>query len=273
MPTLWCMEAEALDEQANERANPRRGADWLDDFDSPEHEWRRLLAEVVGTFLLVLVAAGAAALEVRTGGRIGRPSAVVAPGLTVMALVLALGAVSGMHLNPVVSLAFALRQEFPWRRLPGYLLAQAVGALAAALLLAWLLGSFAELGGSTVGLGLSPLQALAVEAVLTFGLVSVILGTASSAQNVGHLSAVGVGGYIAAAGLWASPMTGASMNPFRSLAPALLSGKAVDAGLQLTVYAAGPLLGALLAVGAARVFRGPGGNAVAAKAAQGTPAR
>lgn len=264
------MEADDIDDLAAASETPPPGAEKLGEFDSPQQQWRRLLAEVAGTFMLVLVAAGAAALEVRTGGQIGRGSAVVAPGLTVMALVLALGSVSGMHLNPVVSLAFALRREFPWTRVAAYVLAQAVGALAATLLLAWLLGSTAELGGSIVGLGLSPLQAVAVEAVLTFGLVSVILGTASSAQNVGHLSAVGVGGYIAAAGLWASPLTGASMNPFRSLAPAVLSGAAGDTTVQVVVYAGGPVLGMLLAVGVAQVFRGPGGDTGASQAAQGT---
>lgn len=246
-------------------ATAHPGAAWLDDFGALEHEWRRLLAEAVGTFFLVVAAAGGAALHDSAGDPVGRAAAVTAPGLTVMALILALGAVSGVHLNPAVSVAFALRGEFPWRRVPGYLAAQAMGAFGAAAMVAWLGPAGSDLGSTKVGLGLSTVQATAVEAVLTFGLVSIILGTASSAQNIGHLSALAVGGYIAAAGLWASPLTGASMNPIRSIAPAVMAGRTSGLG----VFVVGPLAGALLAVAAAHVFRGAGRDPSAAQAAQG----
>jgi hypothetical protein len=108
-------------------------------------------------------------------------------------------------------------------------------------------------------------QALAIEAVLTLGLVSTILGTASGAQNVGHLSAVGVAGYIALAGLWSSPVSGASMNPARSFGPAVVSGDFAH----LWVYVVGPTVGALAAVGAAFVLRGRGGDTKATQAASG----
>src|SRR5438132_530384 len=191
-------------------------------FDDPRHEWRRLFSELLGTFFLVLVAAGGGLLHAE--GRISLAAAVVAPGLMVMAIILFMGAVSGAHLNPGVTLAFALRRDFPWRRLPGYLVAQLLGATLACLFLDALFGNGHHLGATLPGPGYHVWQALLIELVLTLGLVSVILGTASAAQNVGAIAALGVGGYIALAGLWAAPVSGASMNPVRSFGPALVSG-------------------------------------------------
>ena len=141
----------------------------------------------------------------------------------VMAIILFMGAVSGAHLNPAVTFAFALRGDFPWRRVPGYIVAQLLGAT-----LAWLF-LWAVSGGSAASARPSPArhhdwQAMLIEIVLTVGLVSAILGTASGAQNVGALSAIAVGGYIILAGLWSSPISGASMNPARSFGPDLVNG-------------------------------------------------
>ncbi len=218
-----------------------------------------------GTFLLVLAGAGAGVLEAATRGGIGRGAEVTAPGLTVLAVILFMGAVSGAHLNPVVSIAFALRGDFAWRRVPGYVAAQVVGALLASVVLRATFGDVAHLGATLPGPGFSAAQAFAVEAVLTLGLVSTILGTASSAQNIGSLSAVGVGAYIVTAGLWAGPVSGASMNRARSLGPALVSPDLDD----LWIYLTAPLLGTLLAVAAAHILRGPGGPS-GSRAAQGT---
>ena len=170
------------------------------EFDNPRLEYRRLFAELLGTFFLVLVAAGGGIMHAR--GQITLAAAVVAPGLMVMAIILFMGAVSGAHLNPGVSLAFALRRDFPWRRLPGYVIAQIVGATLACLFLEALFGNVAHLGATLPGPGYHDWQALLIEIALTVGLVSVILGTASRAQNVGPIAALGVGGYIALAGLW-----------------------------------------------------------------------
>ena len=156
--------------------------------------WRRLFSEVLGTFLLVLVAVGAGVVGSVSGVTITRSAAVTAPGLMVMAVILFMGKVGGAHLNPVVSVAFALRSEFPWRRVPGYVVAQAVGALLACLFLWAVLGRPGTFGATVPGPGINDVQAMLIEAVLTMGLVSVILGTASSAQNVGALSAIAVGG-------------------------------------------------------------------------------
>ena len=166
---------------------------WGRDFDDLSNEWRRLFAEVLGTFLLVLAAAGGPAVAAYGHGAVSRVAYVSAPGLMVMAVILSIGLISGAHQNGAVTLAFALRHEFPWRRVPGYLMAQVVGSVLACLLLWALVGRVGLLGATEPGRGVSDLQAMVMEAALTFGLVTVILGTASGAQNVEPLS-LGSGG-------------------------------------------------------------------------------
>jgi aquaporin Z len=233
------------------------------DFWDPQLEYRRLFAEVLGTFLLVLAAAGGGLLHAK--GEISLAAAVVAPALMVMATILFMGAISGAHLNPVVSLAFALRGDFPWKRVPGYIIAQLAGAALACLFLLAVFGNVEHLGATLPGGGYKPWQAFLMEIVLTGGLVSVILGTASEAQNVGLFGAFGVGGYIALAGLWAAPVSGTSMNPARSFGPALVAGD----WTAYWAYVAGPLLGAAVALGCAWILRGRGGDVTARAAASG----
>ena len=236
------------------------------DFDDPTLEWRRLFSETLGTFLLVMAGAGAGVVGAVSGGEISRTAAVTAPGLTVMAVILFMGGVSGAHLNPVVSIAFALRHDFPWRRCFGYVLAQlAGGTLGCAFLLA-VFGDKGNLGATLPGAGMQDWQALLIELALTAGLVSTILGTASTAQNVGAFSAIAVGGYIVLAGLWSSPVSGASMNPARSFGPDVLRWDFAS----YWVYLAGPLAGALVAVAFAYVLRGPGGGPGGRRAGTGT---
>ncbi|WP_181784426.1 MIP/aquaporin family protein [Pseudonocardia pini] len=238
---------------------------WNPSFDDPRHEWRRLFSELFGTFLLVLVGAGGAVVDALSGGQIGRAAAVTAPGLMVLGIILFMGGIGGAHLNPAVTLAFSVRGDFPWRRVPGYLVAQLVGAVVACLVLWAVFGRIGMLGATLPGAGITDLQAMVTELLLTVGLVSVILGTASSAQNVGPLSAIAVAGYIVLAGLWSSPVSGASMNPARSFGPALVTGDFSG----YWIYLAGPLGGALLAVGIAYVLRGSGGDKGGTTAAQG----
>ena len=157
------------------------------DFDNPAHEWRRLFSELLGTFFLVLVGAGGAVVNAQSDGAISRAAAVTAPGLMVMAIILFMGAVSGAHLNPAVSIAFAARGDFPWRRVPGYIIVQLVGATLACLLLWAILGKLGQLGATEPGAGITDVEAMLMELVLTVGLVSVILGTASGAQNIGRV--------------------------------------------------------------------------------------
>ena len=239
---------------------------WERRFDDPTREWRRLFSELFGTFLLVTVGAGAGVVNAVSHGAVGRGAEVSAPGLTVMAIILFMGAVSGAHLNPAVSIAFAARGDFPWRRVPGYIIVQLVGATLAVLLLDGMFGRVGMLGATVPGAGIDNGQALVMEIVLTVGLVSTILGTASRSQNVGPLSAVAVGGYIVLAGLWSSPITGASMNPARSFGPDLVRGDFAH----YWVYAIGPLAGGLIAVVFAFILRGRGGDQNAVAAAQGT---
>ncbi len=230
-------------------------------FDDPALEWRRLFSEILGTFLLVLVGAGADVVNAVSNGAISRSAAVTAPGLMVLTVILFMGAISGAHLNPAVTIAFAARGDFPWRRVPGYIIAQLVGSTLACLLLWAMFGKVGRLGATEPGPGISDLQALIMEFVLTTGLVSTILGTASKAQNLGPISAFGVGAYIILAGLWSSPISGASMNPARSLGPDVVL---LDFS-HCWVYVVGPLAGGLLAVGIAYILRGRGTGIEAAQ--------
>jgi aquaporin Z len=213
------------------------------------------------------VAVGGSLVNSRFGGDVvPGPARVVAPALMVMAIILFMGAVSGAHLNPVVSVAFALRGDFPWRRVPLYVIAQLAGAVLATLLLIGLIGKHGSAGLTLPGPGISTWTALAWEALLTTGLVSVVLGTASGAQQLGPVAAFGVGAYIALAGLLGAPVSGASMNPARSLGPALVLGNWTS----WWAYLLGPAIGALIAVGIAQILRGPGGGLSGTRAAQGT---
>jgi aquaporin Z len=172
--------------------------------------------------------------------------------LAVSAVIYFMGAVSGAHINPAVTLAFAARGNFPWARVPGYLIAQIVGGLAAAYFLRVLVGNTGELGASLPA-HVSIAAALALEVVLTAGLVNTILGTASGARNIGPNGALAVGFYVALSGIWAGPLEGASMNPIRSLAPDLVRGD-----LSTTwIYVVGPLIGAAIAVGLEWILKGP----------------
>lgn len=219
--------------------------------EAPAAEARRLFAELLGTFFLTLTAAGGEMLGALSGGEVDHVSRVVAPGLVVMALIYVVGDISGAHFNPAVTLAFTLRRDFPVWRLPGYWAAQVLGAVLAAALLRALFGVVKHLGATTPRYGAGP--ALAMEIVLTLLLVLVILGTASTDSKIGPNAALAVGGTIALCGLFAGPVSGASMNPARSLGPALLGGALGG----IWIYLLGPGAGAVLAVGCKWLLHGP----------------
>ncbi|HUA10902.1 MAG TPA: aquaporin [Solirubrobacteraceae bacterium] len=261
MPTDNPVLPPAEDQRARNLLHLQFGS--LTEFEDASLEYRRLFSELLGTFFLVLVAAGGSMLHAK--GEISLAAAVVAPGLMVMAIILFMGAVSGAHLNPGVSVAFALRGDFPWWRVPGYVVVQLIGATLACLFLRAVIGDVGHIGATLPGPGYHAWQALLMEFVLTLALLSVILGTASGAQNVGSLGALAVGGYVALAGLWAAPISSASMNTARSFGPALVSGD----WSSFWVYVVGPLSGALLAVGFAWILRGRGGDAAARAAGSG----
>ena len=223
---------------------------------------RRLIAELFGTFALTTVAAGGGVIAAVAQPGPTPTAQVVAPALLIMALIYSIGPISGAHFNPVVTLAFALRGNFPWAWLPGYWLAQLVGATLGALLLRGLFGLSGHLGATLPHHG-SGTPAV-MEALLTFLLVTVILATAANRKIVGHNAALAVAATIALTGLFAGPISGASMNPARSFGPALVSGQLGD----LWIYVVGPTVGAVLAVGFAWILRGPGSES-AREAAQG----
>ncbi|MFY9718774.1 MAG: aquaporin [Candidatus Cybelea sp.] len=236
------------------------------EFSQPSFEGRRIFSEAWGTFLLVVVAAGADVVAAQSGGALSLSMRVVAPGLMVMAIIYFMGAVGGAHLNPAVTLAFAVRGNFPWIRVPGYIVAQFAGGIAAVAFLRAMFGPIGLLGATIPGRGITSVEACIMEVLLTAGLVNVILGTASGARNVGWNGALAVGGYIALAGLWAAPVSGASMNPVRSFAPDLVRGD-----LSTTwIYFAGPLVGAMIAVGFEWILKGSP-TAAGNLAAQGEP--
>jgi len=239
--------------------------DGITDFQDPRQEWRRLFSELLGTFMLVLVAAGGGMMGQAFPDTISRTAAVTAPALMVLGVILFMGKVSGAHLNPAVSIAFALRRDFQWRRVPGYIVVQLIGATLAALFLHQIIDVSATYGSNYPAASYSAGAAFWMELILTFGLVSVILGTASGAQNIGIFGALGVGAYIALAGLWGSPISGASMNPARTFGPDLVGGDFSH----YAVYVAGPVAGAVIAVGVAFILRGRGGGTSGSGAAQG----
>jgi len=226
------------------------------------NEFQRFLAEALGTFALTVVAAGGIMVSTISHGEVSLVAHYVAGGLIVGAMIYTLGGTSGAHFNPVVTLAFALRRDFPWRRVPGYWIAQLLGAVLAALLLRLLFGTVEHLG-ATLPHGGAAVSCI-VEVLLTFLLVTVILGVTSKAELVGNNVAIAVSSTIILCGLFAGPISGASMNPARSLGPFLVTGQLGDAW----IYVVGPFVGALLAVGMAWLLRGDT-NPKAQKAAQG----
>ena len=164
-----------------------------------------------------------------------------------------MGSVSGAHVNPAVTFAFAVRGNFPWWRVPGYLIAQFLGGIGAAFFLRETFGIVGDLGATAPHAQVTTMQALVLEILLTAGLVNTILGTASGARNIGTNAGIAVGAYIALAGMWAAPISGASMNLARSVGPDLVRGD-----LRTTwIYIVAPLVGALIAVGFEWILKGP----------------
>jgi aquaporin NIP len=198
---------------------------------------RSLVAEAIGTFALVFAGAGAIMVDANTHA-LGQVGIALTFGLVIMAMVYAVGHVSGAHFNPAVSFAFALTRHFPWPRVAAYWGAQIAGALAAALLLRASLGDVASVG-ATVPSG-SDGQAFLWEAILTFFLMFVIMAVATDARAAGEAAAIAIGGTVALDAMFAGPVTGASMNPARSLGPALA---AAELG-SIWVYLLAPLVGA-----------------------------
>lgn len=201
-----------------------------------------LVSEALGTFALVFAGCGAIVADAASGGAVTHVGVSLVFGLVVLAVIQAFGEVSGAHVNPAVTLAFCAAGRFPARRVAPYLAAQVGGAVAAAAALRALFPTQAGLG-ATVPAG-SFAQSFALEVALTWFLMLVILRVSAGARETGLLAGVTVGGVVALEALFAGPISGASMNPARSLAPALVGGRMAD----LHLYLLAPTLGALLAV-------------------------
>jgi MIP family channel proteins len=205
---------------------------------------RAHVAEFIGTFALVFAGCGAIAV-----GKLPDTGVAIAFGLVIAVMIYALGHISGAHFNPAVSVGFAIGRHFPWTRVLTYAIAQVAGALAGALALRAILGPGVSLG-VTKPAG-TDLQSLAMEAVLTFFLMLVITAVATDSRAVGEAAAVAIGGCVALGALVGGPVSGASMNPARSLGPALVSGDLSH----IWVYLAGPILGSVVAAALYRWLR------------------
>lgn len=212
---------------------------------------RALCAEVLGTFVLTTIGAGMEVVPAAMHSPVNEVLHWSAPGMIVMAMIYSLGDVSGAHINPVVTLSFALRGAFRWRYVPEYWACQLLGAVLAAELLRAIFGLAGHLGTTRPHTGSG--TALVIEILLTVFLVLVILATADGSRLVGHNAGIAVGATIVVDGFFGGPVSGASMNPARSLGPALVSGTLSD----VWIYVIGPTVGALFAVALIRILRGP----------------
>jgi len=215
--------------------------------------WIRLIIEFLGTFVLVTVAAGSGVINQYVGGGpVSRTAAVIAPGAVVMAMIYAWGPLSGLHINPAVTTAFAARGVFPSRWVVPYWVAQFAGAIGAALFLQGMFTHVAAGSNYPIATQGGEWRSLVMETVLTAILVSVILNTATGGRSIGHNAAIAVGATVALLGLFASPISGASMNPARTLGPDIVAHDYTG----WWVYIAGPVIGAAIAVAIIGMVRG-----------------
>ena len=198
------------------------------------------MAEGIGTFGLVFAGCGAIVINQESGGTIGHAGIAITFGLIIMTMIYATGHISGAHFNPAVTAAFAVSRHFPWPDVPVYWTAQLLGAIAAATVLRLLFGNVANLGAtSPIG---SDSQSFFLELALSFFLMFVIISVATDVRAVGQAAAIAIGGIVGLSAMFGGPISGASMNPARSLGPALISGRSESQWL----YVIAPLIGATL---------------------------
>lgn len=198
----------------------------------------------MGAFTLVFAGTGAVMVDSLSSERVGQVGIGLTFGLVVMAMIYATGHISGAHMNPAVTLGFALARHFPWRRVPAYWAAQLVGAVLASLTLRGLLGTVAHMGATLPSGGVA--QSFGFEAAMTFFLMFVIMAVATDVRAVGQAAAIAIGGTVALEAIFGGPISGASMNPARSFGPALVSGMWRDRWLYWVAPAVGATAAALL---------------------------
>ncbi len=216
----------------------------------PNH--RKWIAELIGTFALVFVGTGAIVVNDLSGGVITHTGVALAFGLIIMVMIYAVGDTSGAHFNPAVTIGFYLARALPAREIAPYIGAQVGGALLASALLRFLFADHATLGATLPNGGIGP--SFVLEVILTFFLMFVILAVAIATKDKAQVAALAIGATVCLAAIFGGPISGASMNPARTLGPAIASGTFTA----LWIYLAAPVVGAGLAVGACRSVRGPG---------------
>jgi MIP family channel proteins len=213
--------------------------------------WVPYLAELIGTFGLVFAGCGAIMINTLSGGQVTHVGVGLVFGLIITVMIYALGHISGAHFNPVVTLGFVLARHFPLKKLTGYWLAQFAGAILASTCLRLLFGNVAYLGTTLPAGSGGAWQSFGLEALLTFFLMFVIMAMATDTRAVGQAAALAIGGTVGLEALFAGPISGASMNPARSLGPALVSWTWTDQW----VYLLAPLVGAIAGAYVYRLLR------------------
>jgi aquaporin Z len=203
---------------------------------------KKYISEFIGTFSMIFCGTGAMTINEVTGGDVTHVGIAMTWGLIVMAMIYAFGETSGAHFNPAVSIAFAYAKKFSWREVPKYILAQVLGAFAASLLL-WFLFPSSEILGATIPT-VDVWRAFVLEFLLTFFLMVVIINVSTGSKEIGAVAGIAIGAVVLLEAMFAGPITNASMNPARSIAPAFVSGNLQH----LWMYIIAPILGALLAV-------------------------
>jgi aquaporin NIP len=204
--------------------------------------FRNYVAEMIGTFALVFCGTGAIIIDQQSGGAVTHVGIAITFGLIIMSMIYSLGNISGAHFNPAVSIAFTISGRFPVNRLPGYIVSQLTGAMLASFILKFLFVSNQFLG-ATIPAG-TDMQSFVLEAILTFFLMLVIISVAQGSKEQGMFAGLAIGAIIGLEAMFAGPISGASMNPARSIAPAIASGHLEH----LWVYIVAPIAGAALAV-------------------------
>ena len=203
---------------------------------------KRFISEIIGTFSLVFCGTGAMVINDFTGGTVTHVGVAITFGLIVMGMIYAFGDISGAHMNPAVTIGFAYAKKFPWKEVPAYVLAQLIGAFLASGILLYLFPESQTLGATLPGL--SALKVFILEIILSFFLMVVIINVSTGSKEIGLVAGIAIGSVVLLEAMFAGPITGASMNPARSIAPAVVSGNIAD----LWIYIFAPIIGCLLAV-------------------------
>ncbi len=212
---------------------------------------KQYISETIGTFALIFCGCGAMTINEITNGSISHVGVATTWGLIVMAMIYAFGETSGAHFNPAVTIAFAFAKKFSWNEVPKYILAQSIGAIFAAFLLWFLFPESQFLGETTPADGFPPYKAAILEFILTFFLMVVVINVSTGSKEIGTMAAIAVGGLVLLEAMFAGPMTKASMNPIRSIAPALFTGNFQ----YLWLYITAPILGAIIAVSSCKLVK------------------